>query len=70
MLFVMQFVQLKLPLSNYKNLIGNITGMEVDHIISVDNFKNKEKTEIYDHRYQWGLNKMISVQYGSHLLLK
>ncbi|MGK3613403.1 hypothetical protein WMZ06_04725 [Bacillus sp. SW7] len=31
-----------------KNLIENITDMEVDHIISVDTFKNKEKIEIYD----------------------
>ncbi|MEW9137882.1 hypothetical protein ACQGSH_14820 [Bacillus wiedmannii] len=31
-----------------KNLIENITDMEVDHIISVDTFKNKEKIKIYD----------------------
>ncbi|WP_163072677.1 hypothetical protein, partial [Bacillus paranthracis] len=45
-----------------KNLIENITDMEVDHIISVDTFKDKKKVAIYDLPEDFDLNGLENLR--------
>lgn len=45
-----------------KNLIENITDMEVDHIISVDTFKDKKKVAIYDLSEDFDVNGLENLR--------